>query len=228
MRFLAVRETSEKGNAEVFAFPGKRSVRYDREVKENMDFKIRTFIGVEIGDKSRVQTGNFARKLMEPGADIKWEQPHKFHVTLKFLDEIPNEEVNDICLRIQRAVRDFPPFTLGLCGTGAFPSIEKPRTVWVGVNEGREEITELARRVDEAMQAAGFPRELKPFTPHVTLGRLKRANAALTDLSALLAQYEKIDLGKSFIRHVTVFASHMARSGSSYTTLATCPLNGER
>ncbi|MBE6427892.1 MAG: RNA 2',3'-cyclic phosphodiesterase [Planctomycetaceae bacterium] len=189
-----------------------------------MDFKIRTFIGVEIAEKPRLQTGNFAKKLMLPQTDIKWEPPHKYHVTLKFLDEILNEEVNDICLRVQRAVQDFPAFTLGLCGAGAFPSIEKPRTIWVGVKEGKEEIIELARRVDRAMQEAGFPRELRPFSPHITLGRLRRATPGLVDLSQLLTQYQNIDLGKSFIRSVTVFASHMARSGSSYTTLATCPL----
>ncbi|MDO4630665.1 MAG: RNA 2',3'-cyclic phosphodiesterase [Planctomycetia bacterium] len=189
-----------------------------------MDFKIRTFIGVEIAEKSRNQTGNFAKKLMDLDVDMKWEPVHKYHVTLKFLDEIPNEEVNDICVRVQRAVRDFPSFTLGLRGAGAFPNIEKPRNVWVGVHEGREEITELARRVDLAMQEVGFPRELKPFTPHVTLGRLRRATPGLADLSEKLAQYDNVDLGKSYIRHVTVFASHMARSGSSYTVLATCPL----
>lgn len=189
-----------------------------------MDFKIRTFIGVEIAEKSRIQTGNFAKKLMATNSDVKWEPPHKYHVTLKFLDEILNEEVNDICLRVQRAVQDFPPFTLGICGAGAFPSIEKPRTVWVGVREGREEMIELARCVDRAMQEAGFPRELRPFSPHVTLGRLRRVTPELADLSQLLEQYDNIDLGKSFVRSVTVFASHMARSGSSYTTLATCPL----
>lgn len=190
-----------------------------------MDFRIRTFIGVEIGEKSRAQTGNFSKKLMDLNTDIKWEPPHKYHITLKFLDEILNEEVNDICLRVQRAVQDFPPFTLGLRGAGAFPNVDKPRTVWVGVSEGKDEITELARRVDAAMQQIGFPRELKPFAPHVTLGRLRRATPALADLSAMLKQYENIDLGKSYIRSVTVFASHMARSGSSYTTLATCPLS---
>jgi len=190
-----------------------------------MDYKIRTFIGVEIAEKSRNQVAKFAQKLQEPDADIKWEPPHKFHVTLKFLDEILNEEVNDICLRIQRAVKDLQPFTLGLRGAGAFPNIQKPRNVWVGVAEGRKEITEVARRVDCAMQEIGFPRELRPFTPHVTLGRVKHATPALADMSDLLAQYENIDLGKSYIKSVTVFASHMARSGSNYTVLATCPLN---
>lgn len=192
-----------------------------------MDYKIRTFIGVEIGEKSRIQAANFSKKLQDLDADIKWEPPHKFHVTLKFLDEILNEEVNDICLRVQRAVKDLPPFTLGLRGAGAFPSVAKPRNVWIGVGEGREEITEVARRVDLAMREVGFPRELRPFTPHVTLGRVKRATSALADLSELLAQYQNIDLGKSYIQSVTVFASHMARSGSNYTVLATCPLSGE-
>lgn len=192
-----------------------------------MDYKIRTFIGVEIGDKSRVQAQAFVKKLMDADADIKWEPSHKFHVTLKFLDEILNEEVNNICLRVQRAVQNVPPFVLGLYGAGAFPSLEKPRNFWLGVNEGRDEITNLARIIDAAMQEEGFPQELKPFVPHVTLGRVRRAGQELSEISGLIRRYETIDLGKTAVKSVTVFASHMARSGSSYTTLATCPLLGK-
>ncbi len=191
-----------------------------------MDFKIRTFIGIEIGDKPRAQAYQFAKKLMNVPADISWEPPHKYHITLKFLDEILNEEVNDICLQVQQAAATVSPFVLGLFGAGAFPSIEKPRNMWLGVSEGREQITNLARIIDLAMQKEGFPRELKPFSPHVTLGRVRRAGPELQEVSELLRRYETIDLGKTYVTSVTVFASHMARSGSSYTTLATCPLAG--
>ncbi|MDO4585424.1 MAG: RNA 2',3'-cyclic phosphodiesterase [Planctomycetia bacterium] len=192
-----------------------------------MDDKIRTFVGLEIGEKSRQQAFELGQKLAQSNAVVKWEPAHKLHVTLKFLGEVPNVEVYTICREVQRAVRGIAAFPFCLQGAGAFPKVERPRSVWVGVDEGREALTQLARRVDEAMQGLGFPRELRPFVPHVTLGRVQRTTAELADLSRLIQQYDAADVGKTFARHVTIFASQMARTGSQYTILATAPLAGE-
>ena len=188
-----------------------------------MDYKIRTFIALEVAEKSRQQAFALGQKLAASEAGVKWEPAHKLHITLKFLDEILNPEVHEVCRLVQNTVRGTAPFSFELKGAGAFPSAAKPRTVWVGVNEGREQIIQLAQKIDEAMQTMGFPRELRAFQPHVTLGRVKTVSPALGELSRLLEQYENIDTGKTFARSVTVFASQMARSGSTYTVLATAP-----
>ena len=192
-----------------------------------MDDKIRTFIGLEIGEKSRQQAFELGQKLSQAGAIVKWEPAHKLHITLQFLGEVPNVEVYSICREVQKGVEKVAPFSFCLKGAGAFPKVERPRSVWLGVDEGREEVTQLARRVDEAMQKLGFPRELRPFVPHVTLGRVQRTTEELGDLSRLIQQYNATDSGKTFARHVTIFASQMARTGSQYTVLATAPLIGE-
>ena len=192
-----------------------------------MDPKIRTFIALDITAKSRPLAYGLSRKLAESGADVKWEPQEKLHITLKFLGDILNPEVAEICRVVQRTAAAFSPFMFRLCGASAFPSVEKPRTVWLGVDEGRDEIIALAKAIDAAMQAEGFPRELKPFTPHVTLGRLQHATPALAELSRMITQYDAFDAGKTFARSVTVYASHLARTGSSYTVLATAPLAGK-
>ncbi|MDO4570160.1 MAG: RNA 2',3'-cyclic phosphodiesterase [Planctomycetia bacterium] len=189
-----------------------------------MDIRIRTFVGLEVCDKSRAQAAALAQKLAANCGGVKWEPEHKYHLTLKFLDEIPNEEVHDICSLVQSAVRDFPSFVFNLQGAGAFPSVEHPRNVWLQVREGRENVCELAQKIDLAMQNIGFPRELRPFSPHVTLGRVRSRNAETENLSQLLKQYDAFDAGKTLATRVVVWASHMARSGTSYTILATAPL----
>ncbi|MDO4550390.1 MAG: RNA 2',3'-cyclic phosphodiesterase [Planctomycetia bacterium] len=189
-----------------------------------MDAKIRTFIALDITPKSRPLAYALGQKLATSGALIKWEPEEKFHITLKFLGEIPNSEIYDICCLTQQTVADFSPFIFRLCGVSAFPSIQKPRSVWLGVKEGKEEITALARAVDAAMQTRGFPRELKPYTPHLTLGRLQRFTSAVNQLSQMISQYDTYDAGKTFAQHITIYASHLARTGSRYTVLATAPL----
>ena len=192
-----------------------------------MDQKIRTFIALEITEKSRAQAFQFEQMLAQCGALVKWEPQKKFHITLKFLGEIPNVEVNDVCVEVQRVARELPPFVFGLKGAGAFPNVDKPRSVWLGVDEGREAVIRTARAIDAAMQRMGFPRELHAYIPHMTLGRIKGVNPQLALLSEKIRQYPAIDMGKTNVKHLTVFASQMARSGSTYTVLATAPLLGE-
>ncbi|MDO4575908.1 MAG: RNA 2',3'-cyclic phosphodiesterase [Planctomycetia bacterium] len=191
-----------------------------------MDNKVRTFIALEIAEKSRQQAFTLEQKLMETEADVRWEPASKFHITLKFLGEIPNPEVYEICRDVAAVAKRHHPFMFCLKGVGAFPNVEKPRSVWMGVDdEGRQAITELAADVDRVMQQRGFPRELKPYFPHMTLGRIQRISPKLGDLSARIRQYEAYDAGKTFVRHLTVFASKMARSGSNYTVLSTAELS---
>lgn len=192
-----------------------------------MDDKIRTFIGLEIGEKSRQQAFELGQKLSQAGAVVKWEPAHKLHLTLKFLGEVPNVEVYSICREVQKAVKGLAPFPFCLKGAGAFPKVERPRSIWLGVDEGREALIRLAQQVDVAMQRLGFPRELRPFVPHLTLGRVQRTTVELADLTRLIRQYDASDAGKTFVRHVTIFASQMARTGSQYTVLATAPLEGD-
>lgn len=192
-----------------------------------MDAKIRTFIALDITPKSRPLAYGLSQKLMEAGADVNWEPQEKMHITLKFLGDILNPETVDICRLVQQTVAPFAPFVFRLCGASAFPRVDKPRTVWMGVDEGGDEITALARAIDAVMQTQGFPRELRRYTPHVTLGRVQRTTPALADLSRLIEQYDAYDGGKTFAQSVTVYASHMARTGSSYTVLATAPLGGK-
>ena len=94
------------------------------------------------------------------------------HLTLRFLGEVAPARNDAIASRLSDVARESPPFALRLEGVGAFPSPSRPRVVWVGVTEGRREVTELARRVRDAL-AAEFGPEPDEFVPHLTLFRVR-------------------------------------------------------
>jgi 2'-5' RNA ligase len=94
------------------------------------------------------------------------------HLTLRFLGEVPPERNGAIAARLGDVARESPPFVLRLEGVGAFPNPARPRVVWVGVTEGRQEVTELARRVRVAL-AEEFGPETEEFVPHLTLFRVR-------------------------------------------------------
>ncbi len=97
------------------------------------------------------------------------------HLTLHFLGEIPEELLPRLGQELAPAVRARPGFDIVIEGVGAFPSAQRPRVVWRGVGRGREELTQLARDVRAAALAAGAPGDATPFSPHLTLFRVRSA-----------------------------------------------------
>ncbi|MGH7304691.1 MAG: RNA 2',3'-cyclic phosphodiesterase, partial [Candidatus Rokuibacteriota bacterium] len=115
------------------------------------------------------------------------------------------------------------PFEARVCGLGAFPSAGRPRVVWAGVTDGASEMTELARRVDAALAALGLPRAERPFSPHVTLGRVRRPgrNPALTDA---LESASAREFGRIRVSSAALMRSELGPGGARYTELATVGL----
>ncbi len=187
---------------------------------------VRLFVAVEIADKSAYQIDKLIAQLAATGADVKWVESGLFHITLKFLGDVDQTEIVSVCREIQKAVAKTDPFEIRALGAGAFPKIELPRTIWLGIDKGQEEITALFNAVEQASIKMGFVRENKPFVPHITLGRIRKPNAALKDLSEKIADFPRYDAGKSFISKVVVMASELTKRGPVYSVLAVCPLNG--
>jgi 2'-5' RNA ligase len=145
------------------------------------------------------------------------------HLTLKFLGEIPPEVAPPLGAGIGEAVRAVPSFQLTVEGVGAFPDPTRPRVVWAGIGDGRGSLVDLARRVDEAAAALGLPREGRPFSPHVTLFRvrgpndLERARRALSESA-----------GRTFtsttVREVVLFESELRKEGAVHRAIGRFPL----
>jgi len=115
--------------------------------------------------------------LAEPLRGVAWTQPAQLHLTLRFLGDVPEENIEPITARL--AAVQVEPFLLPLEGVGAFPPKSAPRIVWLGVGRGHPRLHQLRKRVDDAVLAAGLTAlDLRSFHPHVTLARCTELAAA--------------------------------------------------
>lgn len=180
---------------------------------------IRSFVAVELDAAARREMARVESVLRPAGADVKWVDPESMHLTLKFLGDVPPEKVEEVAGALKKAFEGRTTFGFTLSGVGAFPSPSDPRVVWVGVGAGREELTDLAGRTEEALAALGFPRERRAFSPHLTLGRCRssRNAAALKAAMAGLRDYR----GPSVtVRRAVLFSSDLRPPGPVYRPLA--------
>src|SRR5262245_6993841 len=126
--------------------------------------RIRTFIAVEISPSVIARTGDLIDKLRVAPAEINWVRPQQMHLTLKFLGDIPDTETPDICRVVERVAASFEPFEITCRGAGAFPNVRDPRTLWIGIEDGAEELQRLQAQIDAALKSElGYAKEQRGF-----------------------------------------------------------------
>ena len=187
---------------------------------------LRCFVAVELDDPARRDVGGVIERLRATGADVKWVAPGNLHLTLKFLGAVPAGDVPKVVEALHSALGDGgppAPFAFRLSGVGAFPSAASPRVVWVGVTQGQEPLVALAARVEAALEPLGFPRESRPFSPHLTVGRCRspKNGATLGESIVSLRAYEGPPVA---VGRVVLFSSDLRPTGPVYTPLATFSL----
>ena len=186
---------------------------------------IRAFLAVELPEGLRQETAAFGQELKRSGADVKWVEAANLHLTLKFLGDITPEQVSSLISSLKQACGGLSPFTFSVEGIGAFPKTTYPRVIWVGVHEGKEQMAELAQRVEETCAALGFPAEERPFSPHLTVGRV-RSQEGIGRLVKQLQLAEFRGSSPAEAGRITLFQSALGPKGTAYTSLAQIPLGG--
>lgn len=145
---------------------------------------MRTFIAVEVPDAIKDRIAELENRLKGTGTDIKWVEPDNIHITLKFLGNVETHQPATIRDGLCEALDPISPFALALGRVGAFPDLNRPRVFWVSIGEGKDELTATQHRIESELHARGFVREERPFSPHLTIGRVRspRGLAKLTEL----------------------------------------------
>ncbi len=187
---------------------------------------IRTFVAVEVSESVRGQAVELVRRLKPCPVKVGWVEPAHMHITLKFLGEQTDEAVADICRAVREGAATVDPFEFGCVGAGAFPSLERPRTLWLGVTEGLAQLQGLHAAVDAALARLRFPRDRQRFLPHLTIGRVREGGAGLRALAEGLRKLQDFEGGTTIVDEVTVFSSELRPTGPVYDVLATAPLAG--
>ncbi|MFQ5846386.1 MAG: RNA 2',3'-cyclic phosphodiesterase [Candidatus Methylomirabilales bacterium] len=184
---------------------------------------MRVFIAINIDASLRAPLAEIQGKLKPTAAPVSWVKPANLHFTLKFLGEVAEADLPTLREAVRRSLAGIGPFTLSLAGLGTFPPKGRPRVVWVGIAQGAAEMEKLRGRIDETLLPLGFPREPRPFQPHLTLGRVK-GGGRLDPLLEGLRRVEVGQVGRMQVRCVELMQSQLHPRGAIYTSLEAVPL----
>ncbi|OGP83949.1 MAG: 2'-5' RNA ligase [Deltaproteobacteria bacterium RBG_13_65_10] len=188
-----------------------------------MEESIRAFVAVEIPGPLRALCAEICRRLAPATGRVGWVKPENLHLTLKFLGNADPSRLERLAESLAHKGAKLHPFEVELKGLGCFPSPRRPRVIWVGTGEGAEALALLAQKVEGAAAKAGFSREARAFSPHLTLGRV-RMDSPPADLGSLLAREDPGSLGRFFVTEVILMKSRLDPGGSIYTPLRRIPL----
>lgn len=189
---------------------------------------MRAFVAVPVEDPVVRRRLAGARSLVPPLPGLRWIPESQLHFTLKFLGEIEEERVaaakaaTSAAVGAARAVTNGTgpdaPFRVGLEGLGAFPPRGPSRVLWAGCGEGADALSALASAVEEAFTAAGFAREDRPFSPHLTLARVRDPDAGRR-LARVLATVAPEPFGVVSVSSLVLFRSELTLRGAEHSEL---------
>jgi 2'-5' RNA ligase len=192
--------------------------------------RLRTFIAVEMSPRVIARAAELIDMLRVADAEITWVRPQQMHLTLKFLGDVPDTETPDVCRVVSQVAGEFEPFEIICRGAGAFPAQRDPKTLWIGVEDGAEELKRLQAAIDDALKARlGYAKEHRGFHPHLTIGRVKRAAPeGRRQLAQILEEQARFDADLAIVDEVVTFASFLGRQGPTHDALDHAELGVKR
>ena len=186
---------------------------------------IRTFIAIALPDEAQRLVTNLQNRLkgLAPPHTVRWTAIQNIHLTLHFLGDIEAAHVEKVGQALQSSIEASQPFTLTLGGLGAFPNMRRPRILWVGVQGDTEPLSAMHRRLGQALNTAiDFTPEKRPYSPHLTIGRIKQGvpSRHIKQLSQSLETEQAVGrLIKFDVTHISLIKSELKPTGSIYTPL---------
>lgn len=140
--------------------------------------QIRSFIAIELPEEVKSGLHQLQAELKLAGHTfIRWVAPEAIHLTLKFLGNISPQKVAEITRVIEEASQGVISFQLKVGGLGAFPNLRQPRVLWLGIGGEVDKLVALQQRIDSGLAPLGFDQETRPFSPHLTLARLREGTS---------------------------------------------------
>ena len=178
---------------------------------------MRTFVALELSDTVREELGRLQGELGRAGCDVKWVAPENIHLTVKFLGDVEEEKINEIKNILTRISSGEKTFEISLFKLGAFPSIDRPRVLWAGIDKGCAEVEKIASLAKEGLENIGFPKEDHPFSAHLTLGRVRSGK----NKDALREKILSLEARPVFseVNHIALFRSTLTPKGPIYSVL---------
>ena len=184
---------------------------------------MRIFIALELPQSVRDRLGKLQGRLKGSGDRIRWVNSSHIHLTLKFLGEVKEENLEKVIRTARNVAAQFSVVKVKIGKIGAFPNFSSPRVIWVGIEEDKDKLEALATGLEEKLAQEGFVKSSRKWTPHLTLARVKVLEER-EKLKDLLLQYCKEAEGIEVkVKSLSVIKSMLSPQGSIYTVLARIP-----
>ncbi len=187
-----------------------------------MQKEIRTFVAIKIHPEKRLLEQVESFKSAFKDERINWVNEASFHLTLRFIGKTTPEQLNELEDRFEDLAENIKSFSMVIKGTGYFKSKGKPRVLFVKITE-TEALSELHAALEEQVVASGFHRELKPFRPHLTLGRIKHLESRLRFCS-IVDQLDTVEYHQVEVSEFILYQSILKPEGPVYKTIKTFQL----
>lgn len=181
---------------------------------------LRLFIACELTKPARKYINQLLDLLRQESLNgFRLAKENNIHMTLKFLGSVPCERIPEITSGMEEAVKDTAAFTLQIQGMGAFPSLDNPRILWSNIHGELDTLVQLHKRLEDVLESQGFPREQRPYFPHLTLARRQRKlfDSDLQHLKSLVVIAQALGQESLPISKLTLMQSTLSRQGAAYT-----------
>jgi 2'-5' RNA ligase len=196
------------------------------------DDAIRAFLAITLPEGVLREVDAVEREVQRRAGEgarraVRWVVTSNLHLTLKFLGEASTANLNALSRVVEAITARHAPFSFTVVGLGAFPNTRRPRVIWVGA-EAPPDLQELARAIEGETRRLGYPAEERPFTPHLTLGRISQ-NARPDEVNMVakaLGEMKVGSLGKVQVDALHLYRSELRPGGSVYTPLQVFKLGG--
>jgi 2'-5' RNA ligase len=186
---------------------------------------IRSFLAIEIPRAIQKKIEEVQKDLRSSYADVRWVNPEKIHLTLKFFGSIEESRIEPIVHLIEGPVQNKSSFFLKVQGVGAFPNLKNPRVIWMGLVDGKEVLTHFQKQLEEELKKIGFEPEERVFHPHLTLGRTKSSKGR-EELIGRIERHQEEEFGIFQVEKIILFKSDLRPTGPIYTSLRELKLGG--
>ena len=185
--------------------------------------QIRSFIAIELPEEVKTGLNRLQAELKLPQHTfVKWVAPEGIHLTLKFLGNISPQKVAEIINVMEQASQGISPFQLQITEVGAFPNMRQPRVLWLGIKGELDKLIAWQKRIDNGLIPLGFAKETRPFTPHLTLARLREGVSPedRRDFGELVMKTPVEVNFKVNVNSLSLMKSQLLPGGAVYSRLA--------
>lgn len=191
---------------------------------------IRAFVAIQLPAEVKNQIGHTIAQLRKEIGEgkITWVDPAIYHLTLKFLGDVEAEDLKNIGKSISDVASTLTAFEMEVSTFGVFPTIRKPRVMWIGLFEKSGALNALKIALDKSLEPLGFEVERRKFHPHITVGRVRRSASRrdVSDLVPMLEHFSVDYLATFLVDRIELVRSDLTPSGPKYSTLEQLQLGG--